>query len=181
MNPKQLTKNSKFLSLILRHKPQLIGLELDKNGWANVKILLKKMNEFGKNIDIEDLEYIVQNNNKKRFIFNNDKSKIRANQGHSIDIELDYKPQEPPEFLYHGTTSKFIDAIMKEGLKKMKRHHVHLSPDTETAEIVGARRGKPIILKINAQKMNEAGFDFFVSANNVWLTDNVPPEYIQFS
>ncbi len=175
---KQQKKISKFLSLILRHKPQEIDLELDENGWANTKELISKMVSAGKKMDMETLEIVVENNDKQRFTFNDDKSKIRANQGHSIKIDLNYSEQEPPDFLYHGTAKKFLDSILKEGLKKQKRHHVHLSSDVEIANSVGKRHGAPVVLKIPAKQMYEAGFVFYKSKNGVWLTDNVPVEYI---
>ncbi len=173
MNKKQLTKTSKFLSLVLRHQPERIGLKLDDAGWANVKELLKKAH-----LDIDSLEYIVENNNKKRFEFNEKKTKIRASQGHSIDVNLGYKAAAPPGILYHGTAAKNYDAIKSGGLKKMKRHHVHLSVDAETAKDVGARHGKPIVYKVFSGEMHEDGIPFYVSTNNVWLTEHVDPKYL---
>lgn len=174
------TKNiSKFLSLVLRHSPETIALELDKNGWANVDELISKCNQFGKELDFDLLEEVLVTNDKKRFAFNEDLSKIRANQGHSIDVELDLNESQPTDFLYHGTVEKFIDSIKKDGLQKMSRQYVHLSKDIETATKVGSRRGKPIVLRINAPKMFENGCKFYLSENNVWLTDNVPVEYIE--
>ncbi len=178
---KQHKKLSKFLSLILRHKPEEINIELDENGWANTKDLIAKMNSYGKNIDIETLEIIVKNNDKQRFSFNNDKSKIRANQGHSIKIDLNYSEQEPPEFLYHGTAKRFLDNILKNGLEKQKRHHVHLSSDITTANSVGKRHGVPVVLKISSKQMYNDGFIFYKSKNGVWLTENVPIKYINTS
>lgn len=174
------TKNiSKFLSLVLRHAPETIALELDKNGWANVDELISKCNQFGKELDFELLEEVVATNDKKRFAFNDDLSKIRANQGHSIEVELNLNESQPTDFLYHGTVEKFISIIKVEGLQKMSRQYVHLSIDTETAIKVGSRRGKPIVLRIDAPKMVEYGYKFYLSENNVWLTDNVPVEYIE--
>ncbi|AXT59570.1 RNA 2'-phosphotransferase [Aquimarina sp. AD10] len=171
---------SKFLSLILRHNPAKIGLQLDDNGWADVTELLSKSKNHSPNLDIDLLKEIVQNNDKKRFAFNDDQSKIRANQGHSLDINLGYIPKQPPEFLYHGTVSKFIDAIKEKGILKMSRHHVHLSQDRETAIKVGSRRGKPIVLTLRSGAMHTNGVEFFQSDNGVWLTDHVLPEYIEF-
>jgi putative RNA 2'-phosphotransferase len=171
---------SKFLSLVLRHKPEEINLKLDTNGWADTDELIEKLNSRNFNIDFELLEQVVINNDKQRFSFNEDYSAIRANQGHSVEIDLALEPVQPPDKLYHGTVAKFIDAIKKEGLQKMSRRHIHLSRDIETAQKVGARRGKPIILNINAGKMHTAGFVFYVSENGVWLTDTVPPAYIEF-
>lgn len=170
---KKNVKNSKFLSLVLRHKPEKIEIELDENGWANVKELLKKTG-----FDFETLEEIVLTNDKQRFSFNEDKTKVRANQGHSIDIDLQLKPTKPPDILYHGTIKRFLNSIMHEGLKKGSRQFVHLSMDSETARKVGSRRGKSIILMVNSRMMHEQGYKFFISENNVWLTDNVPFEFI---
>ncbi len=175
MNTKRISKN---LSLILRHQPEKINLKLDKNGWANVEELLKKLRINGKLISMEQLETVVATNDKQRFSFNEDKTKIRANQGHSIAIDLELIEQKPPEFLYHGTAKKFIDSILKKGLRKQNRHHVHLSSDVKTAHSVGKRHGSPIILKISAKQMFEQGFVFYQSKNGVWLTDKVPVEYI---
>ncbi|AWM13530.1 RNA 2'-phosphotransferase [Flavobacterium sediminis] len=180
MNGKDAKEISKFLSLILRHAPQTIQLQLDENGWASVNELITKSNQFGKELDEEILDYVVKNNDKKRFVFNEDKTKIRASQGHSIEVELDLKEAHPEHFLYHGTVAKFLEAIQKEGLQKMSRQHVHLSRDKETATKVGSRRGKPIILSIDAPKMIADGYSFYLSENGVWLTDHVPVEYIKF-
>ncbi len=178
-NENNTKKNSKFLSLVLRHKPEVIGLSLDEAGWTYVEELLEKLNAYGKTIDRELLEYIVANNDKKRFEFSDDGLKIRASQGHSISIDLGYEPQIPPETLFHGTTSQFLEPIFASGLKKMKRHHVHLSADKETAQKVGSRRGNPVILEVAAGAMHRAGHLFFVTQNGVWLTDHVPAEYLR--
>lgn len=180
MNEKEAKETSKFLSLILRHAPETIQLQLDENGWASVSELITKSNQFGKELDEEVLDYIVENNDKKRFAFSEDRTKIRASQGHSIEVELDLKEVYPEHFLYHGTVAKFLEAIQKEGLQKMSRQYVHLSKDEETAIKVGSRRGKPIILSIDAQKMVTDGYSFYLSENGVWLTDHVPVEYIKF-
>jgi len=171
---------SKFLSLVLRHKPEEINLKLDSNGWADTDELIEKLNHRGFNINFELLEEVVITNDKQRFSFNEDYSAIRANQGHSVDIDLALKPIKPPELLYHGTVAKFIDAIKTEGLQKMSRRHIHLSRDVDTAKKVGARRGKPVILFIDSGKMADDGYLFFVSENGVWLTDQVPVKYIAF-
>lgn len=169
---------SKFLSLILRHQPEKIGLELDENGWAFVDDILEKSKL---KFTIENLEEIVITNDKKRFSFNEDKTKIRANQGHSLKtVNLDLVAQTPPNFLFHGTVDRFIQSIKLEGLKKMKRQHVHLSLDKETAIKVGSRRGKAIILSINTLEMHNKGYKFYKSENGVWLTDNVPSSFIDF-
>ena len=178
MTAQNIKRISKFLSLILRHQPQKIGLTLDKNGWASVADILEKSDL---KFTMETLEEVVKNNDKQRFSFNADKTKIRANQGHSLKtIDLELAPQIPPSFLYHGTVPKFLQSIKLEGLKKMNRQHVHLSPDRQTATIVGQRRGVPTILSINTGKMQADGYLFYLSKNGVWLTDHVPPKYIEF-
>ncbi len=179
MKPKH-KEISKFLSLILRHNPKKIDLELDDQGWANVDELIKKSNKYKHRFDLDVLKEIVETNDKQRFSFNENETKIRANQGHSVTVDLDYKPIEPPEFLYHGTVAKFLTSIKERGLLKMNRHHVHLSDDIETATKVGSRRGKPIILKISSGEMFREGATFFQSENGVWLTDSVFPKYIDF-
>lgn len=169
---------SKFLSLILRHRPEKIGLTLDAQGWAAVDELVEKMNQSGNTITKSLLFSIVENNDKQRYALNESKDKIRANQGHSIEIDLGYSPAIPPPVLYHGTSERYIDSILKTGLTKQSRHHVHLSTNTKTASQVGLRHGKLVLLAVDAQKMQEAGFTFFVSDNQVWLTDHVPVEFI---
>ncbi|SFA45461.1 putative RNA 2'-phosphotransferase [Pedobacter suwonensis] len=177
----KITKGiSKSLSYILRHSPETIKLKLDENGWAEVDELIARFDLYDLKLDFELLEYVVEHNDKKRFAFNADKTKIRANQGHSISIELDLDEGEPPSYLYHGTVEKFLPDIKAQGLQKMSRQHVHLSADKETAIKVGGRRGRPIILIINSKAMNKAGYKFYLSANNVWLTAVVPAEYITF-
>jgi putative RNA 2'-phosphotransferase len=180
MNERQTIKISKFLSLVLRHDPHSIGLELDENGWVGVLSLISKVGPKFPGFNMAMLEEVVANNNKKRFAFNEDKTKIRANQGHSIQVDLDYEPVLPPEILYHGTVGRYSNIIAKEGIKKMSRHHVHMSKDLQTAVVVGTRRGEAVILKVKAGEMHRAGFEFFVSPNGVWLTDFVPPAYIIF-
>lgn len=175
---KQLKHTSKFISLVLRHQPEEIDLHLDENGWANVSELLEKMNKKGIEIDFVTLNTIVETNDKKRFAFNDDKTKIRASQGHSIDVDLELKPVTPPPVLYHGTTGKYLDSIFKTGLQKQSRQHVHLSATIETAKAVGGRHGKPVILTIDAKAMQDEGFLFYLSANNVWLADEVPAQFI---
>ena len=152
MNAEREKAISKFLSYVLRHKPEKIDLELDMKGWADVKSLLAKAEKKGKIFTLEELEYVVAKNIKQRFTFNEDKTKIRANQGHSIQVDLALQSVVPPTLLYHGTVAKFLDSIKEEGLQKMNRQHVHLSPDIETAINVGSRRGKPLILTVEAEK-----------------------------
>jgi len=178
INKKQHTKLSKFLSLVLRHKPETIGIKLSNSGWTDTNILIQKMNDYGMPIDFETLSAIVNTNDKKRFGLNEDKSKIRANQGHSLDLDLGYAPKTPPPILFHGTAQKNLDSIFKIGLEKRGRHHVHLSNDIETALKVGHRHGKPIVLNILAKAMEEDGFKFFESENKVWLIDRVPVKYL---
>lgn len=173
MTEKEKNKTSKFLSLVLRHKPEEIGLVLDVNGWANVEELLQKID-----LKFEDLQKIVTTNNKKRFTFSDDLSKIRANQGHSINVDLELSEITPPEILFHGTAEKNMYSILKNGLLKKDRNHVHLSTEIETATKVGIRYGKPVILKIDALKMYQEGYKFYLSQNNVWLTDFVPKKFI---
>ena len=179
LTEKQNTTFSKFLSLVLRHQPGLISLELDGQGWANVDELLQKANAHGKALTRDSLQYIVDTNSKKRFAFSDDGRKIRASQGHSIEVELGYEPQMPPEILYHGTAEKNMESIIKTGLIKRNRQHVHLSIDTETATKVGQRHGKPVIFEVLAQQMQQQGFTFYLSENKVWLTDHVPAGYLR--
>ena len=166
------------MSLVLRHKPEEIALQLDENGWARVDELISKMNVKGIIVDHDIINRVVETNDKKRFAFNDDKTLIRASQGHSIDIELNLPEAVPPDVLYHGTTEKYMENIFKEGLKSQSRQHVHLSITVETAKSVGSRHGKPVILSIHAKAMHQAGFKFYLSENKVWLTDSVPVEYI---
>lgn len=180
MNEKQIKTISKFLSLVLRHSPQTIGLQLDEQGWADVTELLEKAAQQHQGITREILDEVVYTNDKKRFAFNEDGTRIRASQGHSLSVDLDLQAQEPPEFLYHGTVSKFIAAIQNEGLQKMSRQQVHLSRDKETAVKVGSRRGAPVVLVVKAGQMHRDGNVFYLSANGVWLTDQVLPAYINF-
>lgn len=180
MNKQQETHFSKFLSFVLRHKPETIGLQLDENGWADVEELLSKSNQQNVNITLEALKQVVENNDKKRFAFSDDFKKIRASQGHSVNIDLQLIQQNPPEILFHGTAEKNIPSIREKGLLKGERNHVHLSLNAETAKNVGGRYGKPIVLKIKSKEMQEAGFLFYLSANNVWLTDHVPANFIIF-
>lgn len=179
MDEKRKTKISKFLSLILRHKPETIDLKLDENGWANVNELLEKSARNGNAFTLVELETVVETNDKRRFTFDDSNEKIRANQGHSIEVEIGFEEKIPPEILYHGTAEKNVEAILQNGLQKMQRHHVHLSADNETAKTVGVRYGKPVIFKVETRKMLEANFTFYISANSVWLVERVPPEFLE--
>lgn len=174
----QLKHISKLMSLVLRHKPETIGLHLNENGWASVEELIQKINENGTTVNFDTINSVVDTNDKKRFAFNEDKTMIRASQGHSIDVNLDLQPVTPPDVLYHGTASRFVESILKTGLTKQQRQHVHLSINKETATAVGSRHGKPVILTIDAKAMAQQHFLFYLSDNNVWLVDSVPVEYI---
>jgi putative RNA 2'-phosphotransferase len=175
---KELIRISKFLSLVLRHRPEAIGITLDENGWTDVTVLLEKMRVAGTAIDLVLLQEVVTSNTKQRFAFNDDNTRIRANQGHSVSVDLALEAKEPPAILYHGTSETNIPAILKEGLHKRNRHHVHLSGDHETAIAVGQRHGKPVVFTVAAQQMHKDGFTFFQSTNGVWLTEHVPPAYL---
>ena len=179
MNQTETKKISKFLSLVLRHQPETIGIELDAAGWIDVAKLLDAMARHGKPLTREKLEFVVRTNDKQRFTFSEDGCRIRANQGHSVEVELGYEPAEPPEILLHGTPRRFLEMIRQDGLKKMARHDVHLHTDEETASAVGQRRGKPVLLRIRAAEMAKQGYEFFVTPNDIWLTDEVPPEFIE--
>ena len=172
-----LTKVSIYISLILRHKPETIGITLDKHGWANVKDLIKGVNKTHK-LDMAMLEEIVATDDKQRYSFNEDKTMIRANQGHSIDIDVELEEVEPPEYLFHGTATKYIKDISKQGLNPKSRLYVHLSCDTETALHVGERHGNPVIYCVNALEMYNNGHKFYKSVNGVWLTKHVPLKYL---
>jgi putative RNA 2'-phosphotransferase len=180
MTDKERTRISKTLSLALRHEPGRIGLRLDSAGWAAVDELIEGMNSGGFSITVEQLEEVVRTNDKQRFAFSEDKRRIRANQGHSIAVDLMYAQQQPPELLYHGTAVRFLPSIREQGLRKMQRHHVHLSAETAVTLKVGARRGRPVLLTILAGDMARAEHVFYVSANGVWLVDHVPVEFIEF-
>lgn len=181
MDQKSRTKISKFLSYVLRHRPDAIGLQLDKSGWVEIDVLLVQCAAHQRPISTEELIEVVAKNPKQRFALSGDGTKIRANQGHSVDVELSYRPQLPPEFLFHGTVEKFLPAIRRQGLLRMQRHHVHLSADEGTAKEVGRRRGTPVVLRIRALEMQQRSFVFYLSTNGVWLTEEVPPEFIESS
>ena len=172
-------KESKFLSLVLRHHPETIGITLDAHGWAEVNVLIKHMKRKFPVFGLKMLEEIVATDSKQRYAFSEGNTKIRANQGHSLAVELELLPQMPPEYLYHGTASRFVESILKSGLQKQTRQYVHLSIDIATATKVGARHGKPVIFKVNTKAMYEAGYVFYLSANGVWLTDMVPPKFLE--
>lgn len=180
MDPKRATTVSKFLSLVLRHEPSRASIRLDPAGWVEVGDLLAGCARAGMAITPEELDEVVRTNEKQRFAFSEDGLRIRASQGHSVEVELGYEPAVPPETLYHGTIAKFLDSIHAQGLLKGERHDVHLSESPETATAVGQRRGQPIILRVHAGRMHRDGHTFRRSANGVWLTDSVPAAYVSF-
>jgi putative RNA 2'-phosphotransferase len=179
MDPKAATRLSKFLSKHLRHAPQAIGLTLQEGGWVNVADLLAACAAHGHPHTRDELEDIVEDNDKQRFAFDETGQRIRAQQGHSVEVDLHLTPAEPPAVLYHGTVPAALPAIWAAGLQKMKRHHVHLSPDEATARRVGQRRGRPTLLAVDAAALHAAGGVFYKSGNGVWLVDSVPPQYLR--
>jgi putative RNA 2'-phosphotransferase len=170
---------SKFLSLVLRHEPQSIGLVLDETGWARVDDLLARANAKGKRLDRALLQHVVDTNDKRRFALSDDGTRIRANQGHSIEVALGLPVVTPPDVLYHGTATRFLDSILATGLDKRQRHHVHLTDSLTTASAVGQRYGKLVLLAVDAGRMCADGHVFHRSDNGVWLTDAVPPQYLR--
>lgn len=180
MDTKKQKKISRFMSLVLRHQPDAAGLTLDEGGWVSVSDLLNGLSANGRGISMQQLEVVVAENDKQRFQFDEDKVRIRATQGHSVVVELGYEPAVPPEFLYHGTPKQFVASIRREGLKKQRRHHVHLHLDVTIARAAGERRGDPVILTVASGRMHASGHQFFLTPNNVWLTDAVPPEYLLY-
>jgi putative RNA 2'-phosphotransferase len=178
---KQLVKTSKFLSLVLRHNPSAAGVSLDGSGWCQVDELLRGCSQAGNPITREQLAAVVRENDKKRFQLSGDGNRIRAAQGHSIDIDLGYKPQKPPDMLYHGTAGHFLESIKNQGLLKRSRQHVHLSAVKGTAKIVGSRHGIAVVIPVFAGAMHLAGIPLYLSANGVWLADAVPAKYLDFA
>ena len=172
-----LKETSKFISLILRHKPETIGITLDEHGWANVDELIAGISKTHP-IDMAVLEQIVAEDEKQRYSFNEDKTLIRANQGHSIPVDVELEEKQPPEILYHGTGEKYVASINEQGLVPKSRLYVHLSPDEETAHKVGRRHGKPVIYYVKSGEMYRDGYEFFCSVNGVWLTKSVPVKYL---
>ena len=171
---------SKFMSLVLRHQPEKINIILDENGWTDVAIFLSQMNTKGFSVDMKKLEEIISINEKQRFALNDTKDRIRANQGHSVEIDLGLSPTEPPQILYHGTSQNAISSIKEQGITKQNRQHVHLSAQIETAINVGSRHGKVVVLTIKALEMHQNGEIFYISDNGVWLTDMIENKYIDF-
>jgi putative RNA 2'-phosphotransferase len=171
-------KLGRFISLILRHHPEAIGIKLDEHGWADVDELIIGINKSRNKIDMETLERIVRENKKKRYSFNENHTKIRANQGHSVKVDVELKEAVPTDILYHGTAARFLNSIKENGIIKQTRQQVHLSADKETAVSVGKRHGKPIVLSIDTIKMREDGYKFYISENGVWLCNDIPWKYI---
>ncbi len=179
MENNRVVQISKTMSKALRHKPESLGLKLEEAGWVAVDALLTALNRKGFTISRAELNDVVRLNDKQRFSFDTSGSKIRANQGHSVEVDLALIPLEPPELLFHGTTIGSVASILETGLQRMNRHHVHLSKDLETAFRVGSRHGKPVILHIRALEMHNAGHQFYCSENGVWLVDAVPTEFLE--
>jgi len=175
---KEQTTVSKLMSLALRHKPEKLGILLDQHGWAETNELINGINNKGYSVMLDDLEVIVKSNDKQRFKFNDDFTKIRANQGHSIAVNVELTESMPPDILYHGTSLRNLESIQTNGILSQSRLHVHLSDNKETAKQVGSRHGKPIILVIDTKQMHADNLKFYLSENGVWLTDNIPSQYI---
>ena len=180
MNTDQATRTSKFLSLVLRHQPEKIGIRLDEAGWVAVDELLAGCGRAGHAITPDQLREIVRTSDKQRFALSDDGTRIRANQGHSVEVELGYEPATPPEVLYHGTAERFLASIRQQGLLKGARHHVHLSERVEAAAAVGRRHGQLVLLEVRAGAMHRKGITFYRTPNGVWLTDAVPAAYLIF-
>ena len=175
---KRIVKISKFLCKYLRHSPQDINIKLIPGGWVDINILIKACTDFNFPITLDELTQVVAYDDKQRFTIKD--NLIRANQGHSVSIDLQLKPSKPPDVLYHGTATRFLDSIIQTGLSKQKRHHVHLTENVDIAKQVGSRYGEPIVLLIDSEKMWQDNFTFYKSDNRVWLIDSVPVEYISY-
>ncbi|MEL7036866.1 MAG: RNA 2'-phosphotransferase [Cyanobacteria bacterium J06592_8] len=178
MNPQRLVKVSKYLSKHLRHQPERLGLKLAAGGWVNIDELLLACKRHQFPLTRAELEEVVTKNDKQRFSFDQTRTQIRANQGHTVEVDLQLEVRIPPDILYHGTVAGTVDAILQSGLLKMSRHHVHLSVDIATARVVGKRKGRPVIFQVNAAEMVEDGFNFYCSENGVWLVEQVPVKYL---
>lgn len=175
----QTVKVSKYLSMVLRHHPDTVGITLDEAGWVDVDVLIAACAAKGRRFSRAELDHVVANNNKRRFAYSEDGRRIRASQGHSVAVELGLEPVEPPAVLYHGTATRTLPLILAEGLRPMSRQDVHLSADVDTAVRVGSRHGRPVVLVVDARGLAAEGHVFRVSANGVWLTDRVPPEWLR--
>jgi putative RNA 2'-phosphotransferase len=171
-------ETSKFLSYVLRHAPESIGLALDEQGWVALDLLIERANASGRKLDRASVLKVVAENDKKRFTVSDDGKRIRAAQGHSVRVDLNLVPTAPPEVLYHGTADRFLESILRDGLKPQSRQQVHLSNDVNTASVVGRRHGRPVVLKVEAGAMHRDGKSFYRADNGVWLTDDVPPRYL---
>ena len=176
MNNKEI---SQFISLILRHRPDVIGIELDAHGWANVNEMIDGISKNYSGFSWNELKNIVETDSKQRYSFNDDHTMIRANQGHSIPVDLDLSPIKPPSVLYHGTGEKYVGSIDAQGLKHKSRQYVHLSSDIDTAISIGKRHGEPIVYEVDCEGMFDSGYEFYISANGVWLTKFVPDRYLK--
>lgn len=179
MDEARLVRTSKFLSKHLRHQPARLGLTLAPGGWVEVEALLAACGAQGLPITRAELDEVVARNNKQRFAYDETGTRIRANQGHSVEVDLQLEPAVPPAVLYHGTGHATAEVIRREGLRRMRRHHVHLSPDVATATAVGARHGRPVVFAVDAAAMHAAGCVFYRSANGVWLVERVSPAYLR--
>lgn len=179
MDDKRQVRISKFMSLVLRHEPRKANLTLEPGGWVLIDGLLSGAAAAGLCFTRAELEAVVAACEKQRFAIDDTGTRIRANQGHSAEVELDFQPAEPPAELFHGTADRFLSVILREGLLRMARHHVHLSPDADTARKVGSRHGRPVILAVDAAKMRGDGHAFYCSANGMWLVEHVPPRYLR--
>lgn len=181
MDNRRMVAVSKFLSRHLRHAPEDLGLTLEAGGWVRVEDLLAACARARFQVSRDELRYVVEHNDKKRFSFDETGERIRANQGHSTEVDLRLELRTPPDVLYHGTATHVVDTLLKDGIQRMSRHHVHLSTSVETATAVGKRHGKPVILRVDAAAMHRAGIHFYCSENGVWLTDEVPPQYLHLT
>lgn len=179
MNDQTRKRISKFLSLVLRHQPEKIGISLDSAGWTDVEVLLAALAKAGRRLTRAQLDEVIATNDKKRFELSEDGKRVRASQGHSVRVDLGYQPAEPPDVLYHGAADRNRGPIFAMGLIKGARHHVHLSADYQTAVSVGQRHGRPCVLIVDARQMVSHGHRFFLSTNGVWLTDHIPPQYLR--
>jgi len=180
MDERSRTRLSKFVSFVLRHRPERVGIVLDRQGWVSIDALLVQCQAHGKNISRSMLDEIIKTSSKQRFAVSEDGLRVRASHGHSVDVDLGYAAAVPPDVLFHGTIPANIVAIRAQGLVRMQRRYVHLSPDANTAATVGQRRGTPVILRVSAGSMHHDGYTFYLSTNGVWLTEKVPPAYIEF-
>ncbi len=174
-----LVKKSKWLSKHLRHSPERIGLSLEEGGWVSIELLLEAARKNHLSLSRAELDEVVAGDDKQRFSFDPTNTKIRANQGHSVEVDLQLEVTEPPSVLFHGTGAQNRESIFKSGLEKGRRHHVHLSTEVETARKVGSRHGKPLVFAVDAAQMFADGIEFFVSDNGVWLCDFAAPGYLR--